>query len=157
MRTRVLLLTLAIDATAFALQGQSLKLPDGAGKSTTEKICGSCHGAELLIGRQQTRESWAATVNEMIQRGATGTDEEFFQIVDYLATNFSKTSPVIKINVNKASAEDLQKALRISDKQAGAIIQQRTNKGEFKSVEELEKVAGVDVAKIEASKNRLAF
>ena len=88
-------------------------------------MCGSCHGAELLIGRQETRETWAAVVDDMIQRGATGTEDEFFQVVDYLATNFSPTSPAVKINVNKASAKDLEAALKLPDKQAAAIIEQR--------------------------------
>ena len=80
-----------------------------------------------------------------------------YQVVDYLATHFSKTSPVIKINVNKATAKDLQAALRLTDKQAAAIVHQREEKGDFKSIEELEKVPGIDAAKIESSKNRLAF
>jgi competence protein ComEA len=139
---------------AFA---QSLKLPDGPGKPVTQKVCGTCHGAELVIGRQEDRETWATIVDDMIQRGATGTEDEFFQVVDYLATNFSKTSPAIKINVNKATAKDLELTLRITDKQAAAIVHQREEKGDFKSIDDLEKVPGVDAAKIEANKNRLAF
>ena len=156
-------INLAIFATAVSLcsvvsaSAQSLKLPDGPGKEVTQKVCGACHGAELVIGRQEERETWGAIVEDMVQRGATGTDDEMYQVVDYLATHFSKTSPAIKINVNKATAKDLQSALRLSDKQAAAIVQQREAKGDFKSVEELEKVPGVDVAKIESSKNRLAF
>ena len=139
------------------LHAQSLKLPDAPGKDVTQKVCGACHAAELVIGRQEERETWGAIVEDMIQRGATGTDDEMYQVVDYLATNFSKTSPVIKINVNKATAKDLEATLRLTDKQAAAIVQQREAKGNFKSVDELEKVPGVDTAKIEASKNRLAF
>jgi competence protein ComEA len=132
-------------------------LPDGPGKATTEKVCGACHGAELVIGRQETREGWAAIVNEMVQRGATGTDEELSDVVDYLAKNFSKTSPVVKINVNKATAKDLEKALRLSEAEAAAVVHWREEKGDFKSIEELEKVPGVEAAKIEAAKNRLSF
>ncbi len=139
------------------LRAQSLKLPDGPGKDVTQKVCGECHGAELVIGRQEERETWGAIVEDMIQRGASGTDDEMFQVVDYLATHFSKTSPVMKINVNKATAKDLQASLRLTDKQAAAIVKQREEKGAFKSVDEIEKVPGVDAAKIEASKNRLAF
>ncbi|MCU1262387.1 MAG: hypothetical protein JWO80_5272, partial [Bryobacterales bacterium] len=128
---------------------QDLKLPDGPGKDTTQKVCGSCHGAELVIGRQETRETWGAVVDDMIQRGANGTEEEFYQVVDYLAVNFSPTSPAMKINVNKASAKDLATALRLPQKQADAIIEHRTAKGGFKSVEELEKVPGIDAKKIE--------
>lgn len=140
-----------------AIKAQSLKLPEGPGKAVTQKVCGACHGAELVIGRQEERETWGAIVEDMIQRGATGTDDEMYQVVDYLASNFSKTSPVIKINVNKATAKDLESALRLTDKQAAAIVHRREEKGDFKSLDELEKVPGVDAAKIEASKNRLAF
>jgi competence protein ComEA len=63
----------------------------------------------------------------------------------------------MKINVNKATAKDLENALRIPEKQAAAIIHQREEKGDFKSVDDLIKVPGVDASKIEANKKRLAF
>jgi competence protein ComEA len=142
---------------SIPLPAQTLKLPDGPGKDVTLKVCGECHAAEMVIGRQEERETWGAIVQDMIQRGANGTDDEFYQVVDYLATNFSKTSPVIKINVNKATAKDLQAGLHLTDKQAAAIIQRRQDKGDYKTLDELEKVPGVDAGKIEANKNRLAF
>ena len=149
-------LALWLSAATLA-NAQTLKLPDGAGKATTQKLCGSCHAAELVIGRQESREGWGAIVENMIERGAKGNEDEFFDVVDYLATNFSKTSPVIKINVNKATAKDLENSLRIPEKQAAAIVHQRAEKGDFKSVDDLEKVPGVDASKIEANKKRLAF
>ena len=136
---------------------QTLKLPDGAGKETTQKLCSSCHAAELVIGRQESREGWGAITENMIERGAKGSEDEFFDVVDYLATNFSKTSPVIKINVNKATAKDLETSLHIPEKQAAAIIHQREEKGDFKSLDDLAKVPGVDASKIAANKKRLAF
>ncbi len=136
---------------------QELKLPDAPGKATTEKVCGACHGAELLIGRQETREGWAAIVNEMVQRGAHGTDDELYAVVDYLAANFAKDSPAVKINVNKASAKDLEKALGLSETGAAAIVHQRETKGDFKTIDELEKIPGIDAAKIESSRKRLVF
>jgi competence protein ComEA len=144
-------------AIPLLLNAQSTTLPDGPGKATTEKVCGACHGAELVIGRQETRDGWAAIVNEMVQRGAVGTDDELYEVVDYLAKNFSKTSPIVKINVNKANAQDLQKSLRLSEAEASAIVRWREEKGDFKSIEELEKVPGVEASKIEAAKNRVAF
>jgi competence ComEA-like helix-hairpin-helix protein len=143
--------------TLGALQAQSLKLPDGAGKETTQKVCGSCHGPEVVIGRQESREAWGAIVQDMVERGATGTEDQLYEVVDYLSTHFSKTSPILKINVNKATAKDLENALRIPAKQAAAIVHQREEKGDFKSLDELESVPGVDVNKIEANKKRLAF
>ena len=132
-------------------------MPDGPGKATTQKVCGSCHGAELVLGRQEDRDAWGGVVNDMIERGAKGTDDEFYEVVDYLATNFSKTSPVIKINVNKATAKDLEGALRLPEKQAAAIVHYREEKGDFKSIDDLKRVPGIDAGKIEANKNRLAY
>ena len=144
-------------ATVSVTCAQSLKLPEGKGKEATENVCGMCHGAELVLGRQETRESWAAIVDNMIQRGATGSEEEFFAVVDYLSANFSPTSPVTKINVNKATVKDLETALRLTPKEAAAIVQQRADKGDFKAVEELQKVPGVSVQRIEANRKRLSF
>jgi competence protein ComEA len=148
---------LTIGCVSVCLYGQYLKLPDGPGKATTQKVCGSCHGAELVLGRQDDREGWGTLVNDMIERGAKGTDDEFYEVVDYLSTNFSKTSPVIKINVNKATAKDLEGALRLPAKQAAAIVHQREEKGDFKSIDDLKKVPGIDAGKMEANKNRLEY
>jgi mono/diheme cytochrome c family protein len=40
-----------------------------------------------VLGRGMSREQWGSIVSNMIGRGAKGSDEEFAQIVDYLATN----------------------------------------------------------------------
>lgn len=144
-------------ASIGAVAGQDLKLPDGPGKATTEKVCGSCHGAELMIGRQETRETWGAIVDDMVQRGAQGTPEEFYEVVDYLSKYFSKDAPITRVNVNLLSAKELSKVLRVPEAQAAVIVKARDEKGGFKSVEEIAQVPGVDAAKVMASKNRLAF
>ena len=78
------------------LYAQKQKLPDGPGKETTEKICGACHGAEIVMSHRESREGWSGIVEDMIQRGAKGTDEEFDTVVEYLATHFSKDSAAPK-------------------------------------------------------------
>lgn len=152
---RTLAFSLAL--IAAPVLAQSLKLPDGAGKEATEKVCGMCHGAELVLGRQESRESWGSIVDNMIQRGASGSEEEFYAVVDYLSANFSPTSPVAKINMNKATAKDLELTLKLPPKEAAAIVQQRTANGDFKSIEDVEKVPGINAARIEANKKRLSF
>ena len=63
-------------------------LPEGPGKSLVENICGSCHGLDLVTGQTGTRATWQDTVDSMRGRGATGSDDDFKLIVDYLAKNF---------------------------------------------------------------------
>lgn len=130
------------------------KLPKGPGLETMKRICGACHSAENVAGMAKTREEWGALVGEMAADGAQGTEDEFNEIVDYLATAFPKTA---KINVNKASAKDIESGLELSAKEAESIVHYREEKGSFKSVEDVEKVPGVDAKKIEAKKDRLSF
>ena len=93
-------------------------------------------------------------VGEMAAAGAQATEDEFNEIVDYLAAAFPKAP---KINVNKAAAQDLESGLELSAKEAQAIVRYREEKGSFKSIEDVEKVPGLDAKKIEAKKDRLTF
>ena len=83
-------------------------------------------------------------------------DEEFGAILKYLAKNFP-AEELPKLNVNKATAIELESRLTLTRSQAAAILQHRAKKGPFKSIEDLKKVPGLDAAKIEAKKDRLAF
>jgi len=133
------------------------KLPDGPGKATTVKVCGACHAPELVMSRRETADGWNALVDDMVERGAKGTDEEFGQVVDYLAANFPKTAAGAKINVNQASAKELSAGLGISEKQAHAVVEYREAKGKFKSIEDLLRVPDIDAASITANKNKIEF
>ncbi len=130
------------------------KLPNAPGRETLKRVCGACHSAENVAGMAKTREEWGALVGEMAADGAQATEDEFNEIVDYLATAFPKAP---KINVNKADAKDLEGGLELSTKEAETIVHYRKEKGSFKSIEEVEKVPGVDAKKIEAKKDRLTF
>jgi competence protein ComEA len=127
------------------------KLPEGPGKETMVRICGGCHGAEIVLGKRLDRDGWSQIVVNMIQRGAQGSDDEFADIVDYL------TNTVSKINVNQANAQQFQSALGLSEKEAAAILHYRDEKGDFKTIDDLKKVPGVDATKIEAKRSLLAF
>jgi cytochrome c oxidase cbb3-type subunit 3 len=71
-------------APAPAKQG----LPEGTGKDTVQRVCGStCHGPQIVAGKGYSRDNWATVVNGMIARGAKASASEFGEIVDYLAKN----------------------------------------------------------------------
>jgi competence protein ComEA len=95
-------------------------------------------------------------MDKMITLGAKGTAEEFQLVVTYLAKNYPAEA-LPKINANTAKAIDFEAGLNLRRSQAAAIIEYRTKHGNFKSIEDLEKVPGIDVAKIEAGKDRLSF
>jgi competence ComEA-like helix-hairpin-helix protein len=143
--------------------GQSL--PEGRGRTEFQRICGKCHGVELVIKQHQSAEQWSATVDDMVGRGAEGTDDEFELVVKYLAANFGKDkagsasdAPASqKININTASGAEIAAGLNLSKRDAEAIVQYRTEKGEFKQWSDLQKVPGIDLKRLEEQKDRIVF
>ncbi|HLH38896.1 MAG TPA: helix-hairpin-helix domain-containing protein [Bryobacteraceae bacterium] len=127
-------------------------LPAGPGREALTKVCSGCHSPESVVGMAKTREDWAALVGDMANQGAQGSDEEFDRIIDYLAANFPA-----KVNVNTAGPQLLENALGLSEKEAGALVAYREQNGKFKSMDDLAKVPGVDVKKIEARKDRIEY
>jgi hypothetical protein len=81
---------LLVLAVACASAQNDFKLPDGPGKEVTQRVCTPCHGLENVVRARMTKERWSAVVDDMVSRGATATDAEIDQIVDYLAANFGK-------------------------------------------------------------------
>jgi competence protein ComEA len=128
------------------------RLPAGPGKDTLKKVCTGCHSPENVAGLAKTRGDWEALVGQMATVGAQGTDDEFNQIVDYLAAYFPKT-----VNVNKATAKALEAGLQISSKEAESMVHYREQNGNFKSIEDIQKVPDVDPKKIAAKKDVLEF
>ena len=137
----------------FAGQAQE-RLPPGPGRDTVKKVCGTCHSAENVAGMAKTRDEWGDLAGDMVARGAQGTSDEFNDIVDYLTAHFP---PRPKVNINKATASDLETDLGLPAKDAAAIIEYREARGNFKAIDDLQKVPGVDFKKIAARRDRLAF
>lgn len=132
------------------------QLPDGPGKAEVEKICTQCHELQRAISLHQDYDGWAGTVGKMISLGAQGTNKDFTLIVEYLAKNYPG-EPLPTVDVNTARAIDFEALLTIRKSQSARIIAYREKNGPFKSIEDLEKVPGIDPAKIEAHKDRLVF
>jgi competence protein ComEA len=148
----------------FIAQISAQALPEGKGREQLERICGNCHGIDRVTASRMTASQWTAVVDDMVSRGADGTDDEFALIVNYLSTNFgpkpdsdSKSAAGQKINVNTASAHELVDALALSNSDAEAIVQYRKDKGAFKDWPDLRKVPGIDQKKLADQKDRIVF
>lgn len=139
-------------ATSLAALSSAQELPAGPGKDLFEKTCTACHGLEPITILKDTKDGWSDTVDDMIAKGAEVNDADKATIVAYLAASFPKP-----INVNAASAKDLVSGLDLSAKDADAVVAYRTKNGNFKTVDDLKKVPGVDAAKIEAKKKVVVF
>jgi hypothetical protein len=63
-------------------------LPEGKDRALVERLCTECHDLEQTVLLRQSRERWSALVDDMVGRGAPGSDAELALVVDYLSSNF---------------------------------------------------------------------
>jgi competence protein ComEA len=108
------------------------------------------------VSRPQDRAGWQTTMNRMVAFGMKAKPAELELVLDYLAANYP-ASEVPRVNVNTASAIELESGLSLRRSQAAALIRHREKNGAFKTLEDLKKVAGLDAEKIEAKKDRITF
>jgi len=141
---------LVLPATVFG------QIPDGPGKQETLKLCTQCHEIERALSPRQDHDAWQATVNKMVTLGLRGSDDDLKLVVDYLAKSYPG-EPIPKLNVNTATAIELESALSLKRSESALVIEYRTKNGNFKSLEDFKNIPGVPFAKFEAKKNRLTF
>lgn len=144
-----LILVLAVPAI-----GQTL--PEGPGKAETEKLCKQCHEIARAISPRLDRGGWEKSMTKMTAFGMKATDEEYALVVDYLVKHFP-AEDVPRINVNTATAIQMESGLSLKRSQASAVLAWRKEHGNFKSFEDLLKVPGLAAAKLEEKKDRIAY
>ena len=88
------------------------RLPDGPGKDTLIRVCGKCHSPMNVVANGQGREGWEAEITKMAGLGASASDEEFTEILDYVSKNFPAATT--KVNINKATAADIEAQLGLT-------------------------------------------
>lgn len=79
-----------IACLAFAVSVQAQSLPEGKGRADLQRICGTCHSLAKATSQRLTRGEWTRVVNDMVARGAQGTQDELDNVMTYLTANFGK-------------------------------------------------------------------
>jgi competence protein ComEA len=141
--------------TAYAQGNPQDPLPDGPGKETVLQACTVCHDESRFAAKRLSPDGWNELMISMQANGLQISDDDYNTVLNYLSTYLTAPSP--KINVNKANADDLKKALDLTDKEAAAIVKYRTDHGDFKDWHDVASVDGVDPKKIEAKRDSLTF
>jgi competence protein ComEA len=150
LRTLTILTAILVVAPMWAQD-----VPDAPGKDTTVRICTACHGAEMWAGSHKSSNDWDQTITTMTEKGLSINDADYATVLDYLTTNLGTQPP--KVNINKAASADLARVLGITAAQADAIVAYRTKNGDFKDLDGVKKVAGLDAAAIDAKKTSIVF
>jgi competence protein ComEA len=145
------LFLLLVAAPLAVGQEGGAQLPDGKGKDALKKICVGCHELDVVTASLHTKIGWQQNVDDMIARGAEGSDDDMEAVVEYLTKFFGK------INVNTATVQELETSLGLSETESKAIVAYREQNGKLKDFEQLKKVPGVSPEKLQAKRSRIAF
>lgn len=143
-------------ATIFIAGHTYGSLPNGLGKEETQRLCVGCHEIGKSVSLRQDKDGWNTTIAKMIGFGMKATEDELQTVLNYL-TKWFPAEKLPPLNVNKARAIQFESRLSLKRSEAARIIRYRTENGDFKSIEDLKKVPGVNAAKIEAKKDTLVF
>ncbi|MGI4755673.1 MAG: c-type cytochrome [Janthinobacterium lividum] len=103
-------------------QSTEVQLPDGSHRDTVQRVCSNCHSLQMFAGRRMSQQQWGTTVSSMVARGAKINDDEFDQIVEYLAVTFPLASGQGKETVVAERKNTVRKPSLID--QAGAADKQ---------------------------------
>jgi cytochrome c5 len=94
IRTAVLLACVAV---ASPSRGQTADeraktMPEGPGRSLVTTQCVGCHTLDVALSKRGTADDWRATVQAMIDRGATITAPDAAAIASYLGQHYGPTA-----------------------------------------------------------------
>ena len=136
---------------------QAEDLPPGQGKDIILRACVGCHKAEEIAVYRFTKNEYQTIVYRMGDRGAQATRAELDVIADYLFEHFPKIEDTTKINVNKATAQEIAAGLALTQEEADAVVKYRERHGDYHAWGDLLIIYGVDGKKIAAAKDKISF
>jgi competence protein ComEA len=150
-----LIACLTIGAGMLSLRAEDL--PDGKGKDLILRACVGCHKANELTAYRFSKDEYQTIVYRMGDRGAQASRAELDVIAAYMFEHFPKIEDATKINVNKATAQELAAGLALTDDEAEAVVKYRERHGDFHAWGDLLIIYGVDGKKIAAAKDKISF
>ena len=140
-------LSLSVDVATGSQQANSSL----NGEEVFLNRCSTCHGTERALAAPRTRRGWEGVLAEMVNNnGAQLEAGESDAILGFLTERHGL------VNVNAAKAEEIV-ALGLSKKDADTIVSYRTDHGPFADFAALRGVPGLDVDRLDAVRERVAF
>jgi competence protein ComEA len=144
--------TFSMAALILDAANNSDDLPEGKGKAIFVRMCSNCHGLDQVTTSRYPKKQWAYVVDDMVSRGAEGSDEDVNSVIGYLSRNFGKP-----VNINTSTAKEIEAGLSFTAAQSELLVRYRTDKGAFKTYEDLLKVPGLDAGLLEEQKKNILF
>jgi len=140
--------------------GATLPMPDGPGKQFILMQCTACHQPDHFTKYHHTSEEWQVIIARMGTRVPGATKPDLDAVLKYFVTNYPKVEAPEdpnRVNMNKATAKDLETRLDLTAAEAEAIVHYRETHGDYKEWRDMLIIYGVDGKKIQARHERMAF
>jgi len=115
------------------------------------RVCGTCHKADRAVSTRRTRQQWEENIELMISKGMKASDEDLTKVLDYLVGQYGR------VNVNRAQPGEIVEVLGVTAKEAEAIVKYRKETARFEEFDDLGKVPGVDLKKLEKRRESISF
>ena len=126
--------------------------PDQPGRDVVVRICMDCHASSDITNRRESRFRWSVIVDSMIGEGAKINDKDFETAVTYLSVALGK-----RVKINDAPAKVVAETFDIPPEDADKIVKVRTERGPFKSWQEIAAIPGIDAKRVEEQRANLDF
>jgi cytochrome c5 len=125
--------------------------PDDPDAGLFAQTCNKCHDGARITAVRRSATEWEDVITKMIEKGAAASEKDFETIYEYLLRNFGK------LNINVAPPVDIAKILRLSGKDAAAIVAYRKTNGPFADFEAVRRVPDIDLKILDEHKDAVAF
>ena len=147
------LIVAALGAIGQDPQKPEVKSPeDVKAEETFTRNCVKCHPADRINGSRRTRTQWEEVMTTMqTARGAIVADEDWDVILNYLVKEHGR------VNVNRATIDDLVEVLGVTSQTADSIVKYRKEHGNFEDYDAFAKVPGLDLGKLEKKRDAISF
>jgi hypothetical protein len=131
-----------------ATEGQSEDLKREA--KSLKEVCGTCHNLQIVMDTPRSLDEWRDTMQKMVDRGASGTDDQYDDILDFLHRTLTT------IDVNSADAQELTTVLQVPDSIAALIVARRSAR-KFSDLSDLKTVPGIDARSLDTKSRMIYF
>jgi competence protein ComEA len=115
------------------------------------RVCGRCHTSDRVVEGRRSRGQWDEVVERMVTKGATGSDDDFAIVMDYLVSEFGRVA------VNSAPADEVGQVLHLESKDADAIVSYRKAHGPFADFDALIAMPGAPADALRKRRDAIVF
>jgi DNA uptake protein ComE-like DNA-binding protein len=115
------------------------------------KVCMRCHASDKVVEGRRYPAQWDQVIEQMVARGAIGSDQELEVVFDYLVAEFGRVA------INTAPADEIAQVLHLEPAVAETIVRHRLEAGPLADFAALAAVPGLPVAALEKRRDAIVF